>query len=84
MRPRKVPPVHVPDGHKYCFGCRSLLTLAAFSADARQWDGKRLVCRTCDMQARDQRRRAFRNTVLASRWAVRQPLPQPKTPAIPG
>lgn len=74
MRPRKVPPVHVPEGHKFCFRCETVLPRLSFSRDARNWDGRRCDCRTCDSRAaaaRDQRRRAFRNTVLASRWGVR-------------
>ena len=69
MRPRKSAPVPVPEGHKYCFGCRSLLTVADFSVDARQWDGKRVACRTCDTAAviaRDKSRRATRNMMLAA------------------
>lgn len=69
MRPRKVPPVHVPEGHKFCFRCEAVLPLDGFSADTRNWDGKRVVCRTCDSKAvaaRDQRRRAERHMMLAA------------------
>jgi len=51
MRARKVPPVPVPVGRKYCFKCKLCRPLSAFAKDAKQWDGKKLDCRDCDNAA---------------------------------
>lgn len=69
-RPRKTPPVDVPEGSKYCFSCRSTLPLLSFATDAKNWDGKKLDCRKCDSTAAslraDTRRRMLRNQRLAA------------------
>lgn len=59
-RPRKQPPVAVPDGSQYCFECEAVLPAASFAADRNRHDGKRITCRTCDHAARLQRDRQRR------------------------
>jgi len=51
MRPRKMPPVDVPAGSKFCFKCNLVLPLLAFATDAKQYDGKKFDCRRCDSAA---------------------------------
>lgn len=63
-RPRKQPPVPVPDGARYCWACQSVLPVASFTADRRR-AAPRLTCRACDATARARRKRE-RNARLKS------------------
>ena len=54
-RPRKVPPVPVPSGQKFCFKCMAAKPVAAFALDLATWDQRRTICRSCD----DARYRAY-------------------------
>jgi len=68
-RPRKQPPVAVPEGLQYCFDCEDSLPVTAFAADRNRHDGKRITCRSCDHAARairDQHRRARLKLQLAA------------------
>lgn len=50
--PRKIAPVLVPDGSKYCFTCANVCSLDAFAKDRSKNDGLRHVCRSCDGKRR--------------------------------
>lgn len=47
-KPRNVPPVMVPMGHKYCFQCNTVHLQSAFATDKSKWDGLRPMCKGCD------------------------------------
>lgn len=64
-RPRKQAPVTLADGERYCWGCRSALPVASFTADRFRADGLKLNCRKCDGAARARRKRE-RNARLKS------------------
>lgn len=49
--PRKLAPVQVPAGMKYCFACCSILPVTSFTTDRKRWDGKRADCARCDCAA---------------------------------
>ena len=44
---KKIPPVPVPAGHKYCFKCSTLKPIDAFAIARAQSDGRRSVSRRC-------------------------------------
>lgn len=50
--PRKIVPVPVPPGHRWCFGCSRLLSLGAFSVERRNPEGRTMRCRRCRLRAR--------------------------------
>ena len=54
-RARKVPPVPVPQGQKYCFQCMTAKPVQQFAFDRSKWDQRRTICRSCD----DARYRAY-------------------------
>ena len=51
-RPRKVPPVPVLPGQKFCFQCMTAKPVEAFATDRAQWDQRRTICGTCDDKRR--------------------------------
>ena len=51
-RPRKVPPVPVLPGQKFCFQCMTAKPVQAFATDRAQWDQRRTICGTCDDKRR--------------------------------
>ena len=56
----KKPPVPVPAGHKYCFGCSKLLPLDSFHRLRADSDARQARCSACLRAARDDRRFAKR------------------------
>lgn len=64
-RPRKQPPVPVPDGSRYCWSCQTVHPRASFTIDRRAADGLKADCRRCDATARARRKRE-RNARLKS------------------
>lgn len=54
--PRKIVPVPVPPGSRWCFGCSRLLTLGAFPPDKRNPEGRHTRCGECQVRARYERR----------------------------
>jgi hypothetical protein len=50
--PRKLPPVPVPAGAKFCFRCNTVHPFAAFAVDRSKPDGHRPMCRDCDSARR--------------------------------
>lgn len=54
--PRKIVPVPVPPGHRWCFGCSRLLPLGAFAVERRDPEGRTTRCRQCRRRARRERR----------------------------
>ncbi len=76
----KTPPVPVPAGQKYCFGCSQPLPLSAFSRRPERADGRGAPCKAC-AKARRPRYRAmgklYRETCqrLSARVQAAIPLP---------
>lgn len=84
--PRKIPPVPVPAGHKYCFGCTTVHRLSAFTADRRKPDGCATRCRACIADKRRERQEldAMIEALLAETAAYRALHPsKPYEPPIP-
>lgn len=53
---RKIIPVPVPAGHRYCFGCRAVLPLTDFGRCRRSKEGRTMRCRKCLAEYRRTRR----------------------------
>jgi hypothetical protein len=49
---RKVPPVPVPHGQKFCFKCMTAKPVEAFAVDRATWDQRRTICGSCDDKRR--------------------------------
>lgn len=43
----KTPPIPVPAGHKFCFGCSAALPLDAFHRRKGRADGRSAPCKAC-------------------------------------
>lgn len=56
----KTPPVPVPAGHKFCFGCSQLLQLEDFPLRRADSEVRIARCRTCTQAAKDERLHAKR------------------------
>ncbi|GGD61785.1 hypothetical protein [Croceicoccus mobilis] len=56
----KTPPVPVPAGHKFCFGCSSLLPIDDFPRRRADSDLRTSRCSACQQTARDDRKHAKR------------------------
>lgn len=54
--PKRTPPVPVPVGFKWCFGCSALLPHSRFFRERRQPDGRSHRCRQCRRRGQQQRR----------------------------
>jgi len=91
-------PVEVPEGHRYCFTCKTTLPLAQFYRERRRADGHMTVCKAClrqkveDRKAIQQMMEEMMAEQLASE-AVRQaeinasyvpPTAQPREPQYRG
>jgi len=49
---RKVPPVPVLPGQKFCFKCMTAKPVEAFATDRATWDQRRTICGSCDDKRR--------------------------------
>lgn len=76
----KTPPVPVPAGQKYCFGCDQPLPLDAFHRRSDRSDGRSAPCKTCTKARRPGYRamsKLYRETYERGRAHVTAKVPLP-------
>jgi len=84
--PRKIPPVPVPAGCKFCFRCTTVHRVTAFGTERRKPDGLASTCRACVAAAKRERLETARliEELLAESAAYRALHPlKPYEPPIP-